>query len=82
MILVDIEILTLNSRFDFKLDENIYIADLVEKLAEMIVTKGDAIGEKQRENMMLCDWEKKRILPFDRTLDECGIGSGRHLVFL
>lgn len=82
MILVDIEVPANGQRYDFRLDENAYIADLIEEIGTMMISgpgKNDA--EKIRD-MLLCDYDRRRILPMDYTLKQCGIGSGYRLVLL
>lgn len=74
MILVDIHVLSINKQYDFKLDENAYIADILEEVGEMMIS-GD-------ENLLLCDYEGRRILPLHQSLKQCGIGNGCRLVLL
>ncbi len=81
MILVDIEVPSNGKRYDFRLDENVYIWDLIDEIgAMMCASQGE--GEEKVKDMLLCDYASRRILPLDRTLKQCGIGSGTRLTFL
>lgn len=82
MILVDIEVPANGQRYDFRLDENVSIAELIEEIGAMLIS-----GTKENEiektgDMLLCDYSCRRILPLDCTLKQCGIGSGYRLVLL
>lgn len=81
MILVDIHVLSINKQYDFKLDENAYIADILEEVGEMMIS-GDDDSKTGIENLLLCDYESRRILPLQQSLKQCGIGNGCRLVLL
>lgn len=82
MILVDIEVPANGQTYDFRLDENAYIADLVDEIGTMLVLNGDGNTSEDIQDMLLCDCLRKRILPLDATLKLCGIGSGDRLFFI
>ena len=80
MILVDIEVPVQNRRYDFKLDENVYVTDILEELWEIVTLgKQEATGA---ENLMLCNCERKQILNNYQTLKQNGIGNGDCLMLL
>lgn len=82
MILVDIEVLANGRTYDFRLDENAYIADLIDEIGAMLVLNGDEHTQEDIRDMLLCDYVQRRILPLDTTLKSCGIGSGDRLFFI
>lgn len=82
MILVDIEVAADGKQYDFKLDENVYIGELIDEIGAMIVSNLDKDREEKIKDMLLCDQIYKRILPMDCTLKQCGIGSGWRLVLI
>ncbi len=82
MILVDIEVPANGQKYDFRLDENAYIAELIEEIGAMMVSGQDENGAEKIRDMLLCDYGSRRILPLELTLKQCGIGSGYRLVLL
>lgn len=82
MILVDIEVPANGQRYDFRLDENAYIAELIEEIGAMLIPGLEENEMEKIRDMLLCDYGSRRILPLDRTLKQCGIGSGYRLVLL
>lgn len=82
MILVDIEVPANGQKYDFRLDENAYIADLIEEIGAMMVSGQEKNDAEKIRDMVLCDYDRRRILPMDDTLKQCGIGSGYRLVLL
>ena len=82
MILVDIEFLAINKKYDFKLDENTYIVELIDQIGNMIITATEKNYEEKVKDMLLCECEKHRILELNQTLKQCGIKSGSHLVMI
>lgn len=81
MILVDIYVPAVNRNYDFRLDENAYTANILDEIGEMMM-QGDSSASSKTADMLLCDYEGKRILPLNRTLKQCGIGNGCRLVLL
>lgn len=77
MILVDVYIAGTETKHDFWLDKHVLIDELTEEIGSMLGS-GNGKGEK----FLLCSYEKRQILPGDRTLDECGITNGSRLLFL
>lgn len=83
MILVDIYVPMINEQFDYKLDENAYIADVVAQIGDILM-EGIADTEmlKQKKELILCDDMNKRVLPLDETLKQNGIGNGSRLMLI
>lgn len=82
MILVDIEVPANGQTYDFRLDENVYISDLVDEIGAMLVSNFEENDPADIQEMLLCDPVQRRILPLDSTLKSCGIGSGDRLFFV
>lgn len=82
MILVDVYVPSVNKQFDYKLDENVYIANIVEEIGGMMVTIANDVDKQKVNDLMLCDYELNRILPLDATLKQCNITNGSRLVLI
>lgn len=82
MILIELEVPAIGKRYDFRLEENVYIADLIDEIGVMMYTGFEQEEQEKMKDVLLCEYDSKRILPLDRTLKQCGIGSGARLVFL
>lgn len=82
MILVDIEVPSNGQKYDFRLDEDAYIADLIDEIGTMMISSLDENNSEKIKDMLLCDYEHQRILPLDSTLKHCGIKSGARLVLI
>ena len=75
MILVDIEVPALNKAYDFRLDERLCTAQILEEISVILF-------QEDRKDLLLCSCEQKRILPPDRTLWQAGIGNGARLLLI
>ena len=75
MILVEVETPALDTGRDFRLDENLSIAEIMEEL-------GCILFGKKLNNMILCSCEHRRVLSSGRTLRQSGIRDGAKLLFL
>lgn len=82
MILVDIEVAADGKHYDFRLDENVYIGELIDEIGAMVVSNQEKDQEEKIRDMLLCDQVYQRILPIDGTLKQCGIGSGWRLTLI
>lgn len=82
MILADIYIPALNEQYDFKLNENAYIADVLRELGNIFVSPLDPGAEEARQDLLLCSYEGGRILALDRTLKQEGFGNGSRLILI
>lgn len=82
MILIDVCIPAVDTSFDFLLDENIPIGQIIVEVSEMIAKK---VGESRPENiekLMLCSMDKQIILEREKTLYSCGITDGSSLMLV
>lgn len=81
MILVDVFVPAVDKQFDFCLDENRYIADILEEIGMIVFGAGEDMKERM-QSLILCDYNGRRILPMNQTLKMNGIGNGYRLVIL
>jgi len=79
MILVDMNVPSVNNVYDFQLDENTTIDVLIEEISELIEQKEQCFLAGDRKNLLLCDMKYKCPLPSNYTLRECGIQTGDSL---
>jgi uncharacterized ubiquitin-like protein YukD len=82
MILVDIYVPSFDREYDFHLDEKTQVSVLLEEITEMISQKEQCQIKGSLSDMMLCSFDKKMILPSDKTLQECNIITGNRLLLL
>ena len=82
MVLVEIYVPALNRQYDFKLEETVYIADILEELGGMLIPAKDQKYQEKVEDLLLCSYKNARILPLDATLKQEGITNGARLVLL
>ena len=76
MILAEIDVPAMGSKYDVRLDENTPVAHILEELGSFL------IPGKEEQNLWLCSYDYERILPFDRTLWQTGIGDGARLLLV
>lgn len=87
MVLVDVYVPSVDSTYDFQLDEDVKIGLLVEEIGEMICQKEHCRLEGDIEKLLLCSMESREnisreILPKNTTLAEYGIKTGDRLMLL
>lgn len=82
MILVDIEVPANGQKYDFRLDENTFIAEIIDEIGTMMMPSLEKCAQEKIKGMLLCDYNRNRILPLNSTLKQCGIGNGDCLVLL
>lgn len=82
MILVDMNVPSVNNVYDFNLDENTTIDLLIEEVSELIEQKEQCHLIGDRKALMLCDMKTKQVLPVNYTLTECGIQTGDSLLLV
>ena len=88
MILVEVQVPTLNRRYDFELDEERHAGELTEEVIELIREKEGLMPDKEetdsgkgsliRETEKYCFyvWEQERILAEEETLKQQGVRNG------
>lgn len=79
MILVDVQVPAMDKVFDFELDEEVKIKQLLDEIPELIAKK-EKTQMCNDEKMYLFALERELLLREELTLKEQGIGSGERLV--
>lgn len=82
MILVDVEVPILNKVYDFELDENVFIADLEEEIANMISMTERNIEFDEENELLLYNVSNHQLLLSTNTLAFYDIKSGSRLLFI
>lgn len=80
MILVEIYIPSVNQQHDYRLDENAFVADILDEIGRQMMEEGISI--EQTEDLLLCSCDQARLLPLDHTLRQSGIRDGCRLMML
>lgn len=82
MLHVEIEVPALDRKYEFSLNENVKIKEIVEEVAAVV---GQHEQKSWRENgnpFLLCNCSTSRILPDGKTLYECQIQPGSRLMLI
>ncbi len=82
MILVDIYVPSIGNTYDFQLDEEVPVGNVVEEISEMIGQKEHCQIVGDMTKLMLCAGKNKQILHKDYTLAECHIVTGDSLILV
>ncbi len=82
MILVDIYVPSVDNVYDFQLDEDATISDIIGEVGELIGQKehSDIVGSI--DDLMLCTRKTNRVLPKENTLRECAVQTGDSLILV
>lgn len=82
MILVDVCIPAVDCSYDFMLDENVEINQIIVEISEMIAKKMGENRPQRVEELALCSIDKQAILEKNETLYTCGITDGSSLILV
>lgn len=82
MILVDISVPSVDSSYDFQLDEDASIYNIIGEISELISQKEHCEVVGNTESLMLCTLKNRRVLSINRTLREEGIQTGDSLMLV
>ena len=80
MILVDVQIPALDRTYDFELDEETPVGELVEKIAQLIREK--ARMPPETEKLCLYAFFKEKVLNEKLSLHQQGIETGEKLLLM
>ena len=81
MILVDISVPALDEVFDFELDGEAEVNELIKRIAALIAQVQE-MKKKEVENLYLYHLQQKRILNPQMTLKQQGVQWGDRLILL
>lgn len=82
MILLDIYIPSVDSSYDFMLDENVPVGQVIGEVSEMVSKKVNGKPLGQREGFMMCSMAQRRTLDKNQTLYSNGIRDGSRLMLV
>ncbi|MBO5303965.1 MAG: hypothetical protein J6A92_07945 [Lachnospiraceae bacterium] len=82
MILVDIYIPAVEKNFDFMLDENVPVEQVMTEISEMISKKAMGNRMAQAEDFLLCSMDTKKMLNPELSLYMNHIQDGSKLIFV
>lgn len=82
MILVDILVPAMESRYDFQLDEDSSIYNIIAEIGELISQKEHCNVSGDPEALVLCTMSERKLLSVNSTLRECGIRTGDSLILV
>lgn len=82
MILVDVYVPSVNSTYDFQLDEEVRIGLLIEEIGEMVCRREHCQLDGKMEKLLLCSMDNREIIPKQTTLLKYGVKTGARLMLL
>lgn len=80
MVFVEVKVPVLCKTYDFKLDRKAKIKEVMNEIIDSVCKKEGCRLCETYSPFLLWDTEKKRILPGDWTVTECGITTGQRLL--
>lgn len=75
MILVDVYVPAVNKTYEFKLEDSLYISDIIEEMS-------DLFAPQEEIDLLLFDAVSQKALSYSSTLRECGVDSGSYLILV
>lgn len=82
MILVEVYVPAADERFDFELDENVKIDQIISELGEMLDKKMKSSVKTGMDDFVLCLMGRDEILQRDRTLYQSHVKDGSRLLLV
>jgi uncharacterized ubiquitin-like protein YukD len=82
MILIDVYVPSMDKTYDFQVDENVSIENLVMEIAEMIGSETKSDKKSSQSGLLLCSLDDKVILQKNRSLHAYGIVNGSRLMLV
>ena len=82
MILVDIEVPSVNTIYDFQLSETVPVGIVIDEIAEMVGQKEQCTIVGEIEGLELADIKKSRFLNKELSLNDNGIHTGDRLLLV
>lgn len=76
MIIVDVYFPSLNTTYDFRVDEEATVAEVIREISEMMAKRERSSHSKEEGAFFLCSRETEQVLPGDIPLGKCGVGNG------
>lgn len=82
MIMADVYVPSIGRQYDFSLDEQAQIAQLIPEIAEVICQKENCTLGGNPEELFLCLMDSHEILSANKCLSSYGIGNGCSLLLV
>ena len=82
MILLDIYVPSVDMIFDFIMETDVPVKQLIKEAAGILSHKLQEESPEQKRHFVLCSPDRQCILPEDNTLKECGIPGGSRLLLV
>lgn len=82
MITVDVSVPSIGRRYNFELEEEAKISELIVEIAEVICQKESCTLEGRADKFSLCSVEQAKILSPDASLSRYGIVHGSQLMLV
>lgn len=82
MIMADVNVPSIGRQYDFSLDEQAQIGQLIPEIAEVICQKENCILGGNPEELMLCLMDQRTIMDRSKSLSSYGIGNGCSLLLV
>lgn len=82
MILVDVYIPSVDDSYDFMLDENVPVEQLITEISEMVSKKVQGKMLAGGTEFMMCSMDKNEVLDRNQTLYVSGIRDGSRLMLV
>ena len=76
MISVTVFAVVFENEYEFRLDEDARISELLEEIGEMICQKEQCLIKGDPSSLILFKRETAQVFPHDSTLSECGVMTG------
>lgn len=80
MVLVNVYVPVIDQQFEFNLDEDTTISNLLVEMGEMLKQMQMEEEVEQQDSLVLSDLNQRRVLAGDRTLAAYGITNGAKLL--
>ena len=82
MILVDVYIPSMDNTYDFMLEENVPVEQVIVEICDMLSRKVKSPAPAKMEDFMMCSMDEDKILDKQETLYGNGIRDGSRLMLV
>jgi uncharacterized ubiquitin-like protein YukD len=82
MILVEIYVPAMDSQYDFMLDEDSTVEQIIQELSEILAKKVRNVSIEPVHMFSLCSQDQNEILPMQKRLADCSIRDGSRLLLV
>lgn len=82
MILVDVYIPSIDDSYDFMLDENVSVEQVIVEISEMITKKVTGKARENKATFFMCSMDQDKLLDKNQTLYENGIRDGSRMMLV